>query len=239
MVSKKLQLLAVVGVLLCGWAAGAQAASVGGKFGIFGDIGFSTFTMSDVNAEMIKPVNDSAATFGASGKLNEINSGLTLGGGAQYGIVDNLLIGLELEYLMAGSKTDFSLMGSTNTVEISLPLLAIGGFIKGVLPLDEKLLLTGGVGVDSLSLSGKISSSGAGGSASSDIKGSGLGVRLLVGGQYFLMENFSLGLDLGYRIAKIPEIKDEHDNVAIKSNGEKATVDYSGLIARLGVGFFF
>lgn len=225
----------VLGLMCFGLTVSSGAASLGGKFGIFGNLGLSTFAMDDFNKD-IDDINTLMTSFGVSGKAEKIIGGLTAGGGLQYGVLDNLLIGAEVEGLMAGSKTDFTALGQKVTFELSMPATAVGAFIKGVLPAGNKFFFTGGIGVDYISLAGAIKVT-----HSDDVTftGSGMGFRILVGGQVLFTEMFGLGLDLGYRIAKITELKDKDGKIFKKSDNTNESADYSGLITRLGVNLYF
>jgi opacity protein-like surface antigen len=210
------------------WPA-AQAAPMKGKAAVFGNFGYAMYAMDDFNKIIVEP---------SSGTLDKITGGLTLGGGAQYGLFENILAGLEIQYLMAGEKKDLATHLGTATIDISAPLLEMGLFVKGALPANKMLWLTGGLGVNYLSSSGSIQTT-LGTTQEEKMNGSGVGYKIIVGGEAFVSEKISIGLDLGYRIAKIGEVKDADGNILLKPEGGNFTMDYSGGFGQLGVKVYF
>jgi hypothetical protein len=252
--------------VMCAQMAGSEGMnSIGGKFGLFGNLGFSTYAMGDVNSD-IKAMNDVLDARASTGYTVEkgvlLNGGMTLNGGLHYGITNNLLVGIEAGYLMAG-PVKYSYKGSITTTtaepipyppyvqtttltvndngayEYTLPATEIGLVFKGFAPVGENLLLGGGLGLDYISLSGKSKYTYNDTTTEDTFTGTTVGVKIMGSGELFLTSNVSLGLDLGYRMAKISEVKDKDGNVAKYSNGSNWTVDYSGLIAQGGIRLYF
>jgi opacity protein-like surface antigen len=223
-----------------GWSQ--NPADVEGKFGVFGNLGYEMFALGDVNQFILTPINDEMAAIHASGSLSSINGGGEGGGGLQYGVTSNLLVGAELDYVGASSKATFTLpTGESMTYDYSFPLLSLGVFAKGAWPLTDRLLLTGGLGLDYLSMSGTIKATDYRGVTTQlNASGSGVGFKLSAGGQYFFTGNFSVGLDLGYRFAPINTIKDSDNNTLQVGNPARdMKLDYSGFFTHVGLNLYF
>jgi len=198
-----------------------DAMRLGGKVGVFGNVGYALFGMQDVNDE-IDLIND-AITLTGGETADKIHGGLNAGGGVMIGVTDYLLVGAEANYLWANTKAKF---GSSDEYKLELPGLEVGVFAKLAMPLAEQMLISVGAGLEYYWVMGKSSATGL----DQDIKGSNLGGKVMVGGEYFLLPEFmSLGVDIGYRFAKITEVKDQEDQVIPKTLGtDNFTVDYSG-----------
>lgn len=255
----------------------ASANSIAGKVYLSGNLGYSMYTMEQFN-EQVDIQNETAPAFmtrlaSAQGSLdftsvmsesiNKINGGLTFGGGVMYGLMSNLLVGLEIDYLTAASKGKVegsgTIMGllpitATTTIEASAGALLIGPVIKYAMPICSAMLLTGGIGLDYASVAGSykmdVTSESMGITTilledEKKLTGSGIGFKFLVGGEMFVNPMISVGADLGYRILKITELKDEDDeNVTIMDEtgnliDENMELDYSGLIIKGGVKLYF
>jgi hypothetical protein len=72
-----------------------------------------------------------------------------------------------------------------------------------------------------------------------DFSGMGLVADLAVGGQYNFSEVVSLATSLGYRFAKINEMKDSAGDYLVKDDGKKLPFDFSGMLLTLGLNFKF
>ena len=67
------------------------------------------------------------------------------------------------------------------------------------------------------------------------------GARVLLGGDFFLGENFGLGLELGYRHLKTSDLAfDKDSNVKFPNNpgGDELNLDFSGVTAQLNMRLF-
>jgi opacity protein-like surface antigen len=251
--------------LLAGWLsvsiAGAEANRVGGKFGVFGTAGYSTYAMKDFN-QTIDDTKDSINNvkndpgFGYT-MPNNLDGGLTFDGGVQYAILDYLAVGVEIGALTA-SPIKYSVVFPvttvdytdplnpvlvttyvTNSTEFDLSTMEIGPIVRGYLPLGEKFLLNASLGVGYVSMTGKIKNEDNGTEAERAWSGHTVGVKMMAGGEYFLSDIASVGLDLGYRMAKIPEVYLQNFGVVKKDDGSNFTLDYSGLIVQVGLHFYF
>jgi hypothetical protein len=74
------------------------------------------------------------------------------------------------------------------------------------------------------------------GSINGNIEGSGGLFELFAGGDYWAAPQFALTGSAGYRYAKITENKIDGEIIYL-GNGEKETIDYSGIYVRAGFKF--
>lgn len=199
-------------------SAGAQFFNPGGKVAVYGDVGWAWYAMDTINDEL-DLVNDSGFL---SENFDKISGGLNAGGGVDVFLLDNMLLGVEAQYLGAGSKA--TLIGGGDD-KLDLPGMEAGLRARYVMPFSDMFLVSLGAG---LAYYFSWWHSDAAGTVN-DFSGSQLGWNVGLGVETFLIPNFmSVGVDAKYRWAKIDEIKDSDDNVLQKSNGEDADVDYTG-----------
>ncbi len=225
------------------------------KFGVFGNLGGSTYFMTSIN-ETIDLGNRNATT-----KTPNIYGGFNLDSGVQFGLTDRLLLGLDMAFLFAGTSrksTDRMLVGYTYygtpiysdvTTEstMDIPAFVIGPTFKYAMPMGQKMLMTFGGGLDFVSVNGtgKYTQSSSAGTITSDNKytGSGFGLRLLVGGEYFLTPMLALGADCGFRYAYVGQLNDKDGRkIQYTTDGgtlKDLTADYSGLFIKGGVRLYF
>jgi hypothetical protein len=74
------------------------------------------------------------------------------------------------------------------------------------------------------------------GSFKGNIDGSGGLFELFAGGDWWTAPQFALSGSAGYRLAKIKETKIDGE-VVYRSNGDKMSIDYSGVFVRAGIKF--
>jgi hypothetical protein len=227
----------------------ALAVSLAGRFGIFGDVGYGGFAMGDVNRE-IDVANQGINAAGYS-SVDHINGGLTVTGGLTYGVLESLQVGAEAGYLSAqtayssSSNSYGSPYGSPSpgpsgpapTYNLYVPALETGVLVRYLFPVADAFSLTGTLGLDEVFLSGYTKTD----SGTTNFTGHGFGGKLMVGGEGFLGDHFSLFGDLGYRMEKVNEVKDSDGRVLKQSGdpGNNLTVDYSGVILQGGLRFYF
>jgi opacity protein-like surface antigen len=196
--------------------------------------------------------------FSGSGP-SDINGGLTFGGGVQYGIMDNLAIGVEVGSLATSPvKWSYSYQALTGydttnpfnptpiysnasfSYETDFSAMEIGPVIRGYLPIGERLLLNGTLGLEYVALSGTTKyTSSLSPDQNTSFSGSTLGVKVTVGAEFFFSSLISVGVDLGYRMADITNVKDSDGNAWTKADGSSMSVDYSGLIMQGGIRLYF
>lgn len=218
--------------------------SLGGKFGIFGHLGYAGAAMGDVNRYLIDTTNKMMAAYQATGSLSPINGGVTINGGVQYGLNDNLLIGTELFYQSLESKTTFTnTRAPYETIDwtFDFPMFSAGAFLKVVEPLNNRFLLTGGVGIDYLFAFGMLLIKDSLGNRAYDtLTSSGVGFKFMGGAQFFFARKVSLGLDVGYRYAVLDRMVTS-DGVTMQVDYPRRNMclDYSGEFIRAGINVFF
>jgi hypothetical protein len=227
-------------------ALGLQAFDYAGKWGISGFGGFDTLAMGDVN--------NTLSNWGGS-----INDGWEAGVGVSYGLSSSVLIDLT-----GGEIFD---QASFNGGSISLPALSfkLGGeyvFLPNALK-DFDLSVAGGVEYDMLDGSTSIdptvitgvksagvsaSGWGGGGGTPSGTAPSGaqyvvttcvgqtVGGQLSLRGKYFVTTQCALGLEAGYRYSHIYDVNGTTNGV---TSHEAETVDYSGLLSKLTITYYF
>lgn len=213
------------------------------RVGIFGDLGYSNYLMGDEN-QYIDQLNANSSLEGGQ-TLNHIRDGLTGGVGMTFGMSDFCQLGFEYEGLSAETSGALSPVKSTSlsptNATITVPASEFGGFIKLLAPLEDRWLLSFGLGIYSLWVdNGTEKYTFADGTGSSyTYFGSGLATKLWVGGEYFFTRHLSLGVDAGYRFARIDEITDENGVTVLNSDYSKFTLDYSGPFTRAALQFYF
>lgn len=242
--------------------AGASGAAVsGGKTGGAGETsgttkdrkwrlgiegGYSTVNMSEVN-----DLYD--AVVGPLGSVTKIENGYDLAGELMYDWGKRFAFGPRVEYLMTNQgkvetlpltvKEDLSLMPVLIGGRYALKEMGEQTDVKDV-SFNDRWDLNIGAFVGWAWAWGKRSVGGT------DLKYSGnnLAGDALLGWNYRLSRDWTLGIDIGYRYAPIEEMKYTEDNAlagvreddtVTGQNDEKLKYDFSGMIANIGVGFKF
>jgi hypothetical protein len=177
--------------------------------------------------------------------LAHINRGFTGGLGMTFGLGEFCQIGFEYEGL--GAQTSGALSPASNpygdatNATISLPASEFGGFVKLIIPVENRWLFSFGAGLYNLWLDNDSEkySFADGSGASNTFYGSTLASKLWFGGEFFFTRHLSLGLDAGYRFARVTDITDENGVPFYNADGSRFTLDYSGPFGRAGVHFYF
>jgi hypothetical protein len=195
-----------------------------GIFSVSADAGYYTYGM--------KEVNDRLNTGGGS-----ISGGAGYGGAVKLGINDNLAVKVGIDYLFASTLSTRTYGGTTYNTEVSLPATMI--FIGGeyvFLPLavmDVKLI----AGYTLITIFNG-HEQGTAGTDMGSIAGQGSGAQVGLGLEFPLGRNFSLETDLGYNLARIYGATFAGAPSDPNSTNGSGTVDYSGLVAKVGVTFY-
>ncbi len=193
--------------------------------------GFSTHAMGDVN-DLITQLNNESNV-----GMDKVNKGYSINGALGVDITPKIAVGASYDRLLASSE--LKVLGVT--YKWDLPANHFRAFGQYTLVKNPKnaAFLEAGVGL--INASGKETLSGAG---SSDINeernGTAVTFDAALGGEYNAMTQMSIVGTIGYRYAKIGEVKDQADRVLYLPDGTtKATLDYSGLAIRAGLKFWF
>lgn len=244
-----------IGVILMSMIAVGYAQKI--NLGVWG--GYATVSMNDVNEELDKFASSFPQQV-LTPEVTKLGSGLIFGVDVGYEVSGGILVGPRIGYLSCsqGSVSGEITQGGyfykfQTTIDASMiPIMIGGAYTKEV---AENLLLSGklyvGYGLANIKSGFKTETNAPGATTESfeiPYEGSGLVVDIGATGEYKIAENISLGLNLGYRIANISEIKASKDvpeagvkkgDVIKDSEGNPVAVDYSGLTVGLGINFKF
>lgn len=209
-------------------AALASADTMRPWVGVHGSL--STFGMSDVNDD-IGSVNSSLAGTGLA--MDEIHGGFGLGGSFGVEFRGPFSAGVGYERLFASTDVgDFS-----GSLKYDLPANAYRAFAQYSFVEGPTATWSLGAGLGAVSEAGKVTLTVTGvGSDSAHLKGSGPMFELYAGGDAWANPQLALSGAVGFRYAKIGEITVD-GNTLYTANGDKYTVDYTGLFARFGLKF--
>lgn len=167
---------------------------------------------------------------------NDLNSGEQIGLDVRYRIADNWVAGIEGNYLFADQTSTFT-GGSTLTENLNAMEYLING--SYVFPdVATGLDLRVGIAAGFAALSGANFGGSAEANTTASLSGSGFDGKIFVGADYYFMPALSLGLDLGYRYAKLSAITvtDSGNSFTLTNkDGSDSSVDYSGLNAQLAL----
>lgn len=216
------------------------------RVGVFGTLGYSGYAMGDENQYIDQQLN-SVSTLAGGKTIDHINGGLTGGLGMTFGLSEFWQIGFEYEGLGAGTSGTLAPPSNANpplpaSATISLPASEFGGFLKIIMPVENRWLFSFGVGLYNLWIDDTDTEKYTftdGSSGSNTFYGSNLASKFWVGGEYFFTHHLSLGVDAGYRFARINYITDQNGVHLLNNDGSNFTLDYSGPFTRAGLHFYF
>jgi len=189
-------------------------------------VGYHTYGMSDAN-DAIAELND--LIFPAS--MDKIHSGFGFGGMVG---VDMPAVSLALSYERLTGSQDVS--DDTGSITFNVPAnLYMAQAVFRPSSLGTGMGLGIGVAGGLISSSANIETSAVGlGSDTQHLDGKGGAFAAFASADFALAPTVSLEPSIGYRYAKIGEVKSDGD-IQYNSDGSKFTLDYSGLMARLMV----
>lgn len=224
---RTLVLFALAFTLTLGLAATTFAQS-GVDFWMGAAVGYNGYKMSDVNDE-INAIADIAAL-----SADEINAGFGAQGELGVRINSRWLLGMGIKRLSGSSM----LSDMYSSLEYSFPANAYYGLAGVSLPASDVINYGAIASIGSINSAGKITIGELGyGSLSADVEGNG---TFFEGKAFFSLEidrHFNLVPALGYRVAKINEIKIGGGKV-VKEDGSDYSLDYSGYTVQIGVMVF-
>lgn len=224
---RALFLLSLVFVLALVFASTTFAQS-GVDFWLGAAVGYNGYKMTDVNDE-INAIADIAVL-----DADEINGGFGAQGELGVRINSRWILGVGIKRL-SGSST---LSDAYASLEYSFPANAYYGLVGISFPATPKFNYGAIASIGSINSAGKITIGELGyGSISADVEGNG---TYFEGKAFFSLEierHFSLVPALGYRIAKINEIKIGGGKV-VNEDGSNYTLDYSGYTVQIGIVVF-
>jgi len=231
---------------------------VGGKFGIYGQAGYALYAMGDFNNMMNASQDEITADSQLSGfsgtTTGTLRGGLTYGGAVQYAFSNYLAIGVQGGILTAPpakiSRTitetyydpyrGFVTETDTASGDLSFSAYEIGPVIRGYLPAGRRWLFNASLGLEyiSASMAFRLRETYEGVDTTINYSGQTLGGTLTLGGEFFFAPWISLGIDFGYRLADVKELKTGSlpPNVIQTRN---CSLDYSGPLAQGGLHLYF
>lgn len=209
-------------------------ALASGQWGISGFAGYHTYSMSDLNDEVVAPINVLLSGTGFS--MDEITSGIGFGGGLRYRSPGNLVVGVDYERL--DGSTELSVPGGS--FEITTPADAISATLVYFFPSESKARfgLGGGLGYYSSSGEVRVYDSTTLQEETESLEGSGFGVHGVGAMDLTFSPAVHLEANVGYRYAKTTDLVIAGIQ-AQTANGDDATLDWSGLLTRVGITFYF
>jgi len=208
---RSLLLTAVVVVLALPSAAGAQSLPW-----VAADVGFHTYDMSDVNDLF------------AGSPIDKITKGFGFGAGVG---VDLPKVTLAATYERLTGSTDYS--DPTGSIKFDMPANLFMAQAIYRFPTTGTFGLGIGGGIGYISTGAKISLTITGvGSDSQTLEGSSAAYAAFLAGDWKVGTKVSLMPMLGYRYAKIGEVKADGE-VVHNDDGSKFEIDYTGLKANL------
>jgi len=222
-----MRVIVIVAVVACLVAPGVAR---GGSFKPWAAASgsWATYSMGDVN-DQIGNINQNLSGTGLS--MDEIKNGFGFGIALGGDFDSPLSVGVGYDRLFASSDVG----DASGSVKFDFPSNAYRAFAEYRFPSGGQFLPHVGVAAGMVTASGKIDATGLG---SSDVTGSGPLAELYVGGDFKAASTLSVIGALGYRYAKIDEFK-AFGETATNNDGSKSAMDYSGLVARLGLKFKF
>jgi hypothetical protein len=190
--------------------------------------GAGTYGMSDLNAE-IDAFN--TANAGTGWSFDHIDNGHLFGGSIGFETLRQWNLGLGWDRLDAKTRAG----DDTGAMEYRFSANAWRVFGEYALrPIGQSTIFLGGA-VGIIQESGKFIVSQTGmAPAEYKLTGSDPLYEGYVGGSWWATPRVALTTTVGYRYAKVKEIKLE-DNVFIMSNGEPMSLDFSGPSVRVGI----
>lgn len=199
------------------------AAAQGARPWLAAGVGFHTYAMGDVNDD-ISSINAVITPL----SMDEINSGIGFGGAVGVSLP---AFTLAVSYERLTGSSDVS--DGTGRIEYRVPANLF--MAEGVFQVPTSAAFGFGVGAAvgrvSSAAEVEIAVTGLGGDTAA-LEGSGPAVAGFVTGSWPLGPRVAVVPMLGYRYAKIGEVKVDGD-VVYKEDGSKYELDYSGLMAKL------
>ncbi len=194
--------------------------------------GYNKFSLTDLNAEM-----DSLNAAAGDGTFPQTTSGYSWGAELGWDFAGPFTIGLGYE--KAAARTEAS--GAAGSLDYDLPVTLVRGFCQIRKPTEGPLRWGVGLGLGKISLEGDMKRDVTG---SDPLDGPAAGSGLLVEGflvvDYGLARAVAVGLETGYRRAKISEVKVDGETLTVgPTSYDKYGLHFNGIFARLGVKYAF
>lgn len=189
---------------------------------------WGTYSMSDVNAE-VRAINAGLAGSGLA--MDEISNGFGFGVQAGLEIAGRVSVGFGYERLTAATEVG----DASGSLRYKLPANARRSSLEYRFPTERAFAASLGLGVGQVKEAGSIELAVAGvDTVTSELDGSGPLLEAIVKGECWAeARKVALVVSAGYRYAKVRELKVD-GVILVNADGTKYTVDYSGMVVRLG-----
>lgn len=235
--SSRKSLILVAAVLLLVPAA-TFASSM--RVGIAGFGGYQTYSMGDVNDD-IAATNTAITAAGGAGSLDDISHGMGFGGGIHAWTNNNWLISAEFMRLTAKSDASISDASSgapVGTAQVKLPANAFTIGAGYFFPSTSKARFGLGAGVGYYKASGSVEFADPSITTTADASGHAVGFHGLGMVDYSASQAVHVEAGVGYRYAKTTNLE-VGGAESLNADGSKEKVDWSGLMSRVGLTFYF
>ena len=209
-------------------------ALASGQWGVSGFAGYHSYSMSDLNDELIVPIN--LALTGTGYSMDKLTSGIGFGGGIRYRTPGNLAIGLDYERLDGSSE----LKVPGGSFKIATPADVVTATVVYYFPSASKVRfgLGGGFGFYTSAGKATLYDSTTLQEETEKLEGKGIGVHGVGALDLTLSPVAHVEANVGYRYAKTRDLVAAGEKL-ITANGDDATLDWSGLLTRVGLTFYF
>jgi hypothetical protein len=187
--------------------------------------GFNTHTMGDVN-NFIDIANL------AGGTIDNVNKGFSFHGAFGVDVAPKFAVGVSYDRMMANGKGNLSDM----VIEFDMPANLIRGFGQYQLVKAPNGAIFAEVGLGMVSTAGKVKATGF---TDSEYSGSAVTFDGNLGGELAAGPQVSFVGTIGYRAAKIEDVKDQAGDPFPTISGANGAFDYSGLAIRAGLKLAF
>ena len=224
-----------VSVLVAAWLLAPSPVRAEGEFGVAFLSGYQTYAQGDLNDELVAPINVLLA--GSGYKMDDVSSGIGFGGGLRYrSTTSPVTVAVDYERLNGNSK--LSVPGGE--FEIKAPANAFTATVYYFFPSASRARFGFGAGGGLYSSAGNVRAydSGTMTEDSEDLKGSGVGFHGVGAADVTLSTITHLDVSVGYRYAKTTDVTVAGQKV-VNSDGSDTKLDWSGLMTRVGLSFYF
>jgi hypothetical protein len=222
----------VLAVIAVSFLAPASSRAAGFRpwAGVSGS--WATYSMKDVNND----IADINATIAGTGlQMDEIHNGFAMGAMLGGDFDNQITVGIGYDHLFASSEVG----DATGSLKYDYPANAIRALGEYRFPSTSQFQPHAGMALGLVAAAGSVKLSQAGvGAVSGDVSGTGPLAEFYGGGDYRVAPTLFVNGSLGYRYAKIGEIKIQ-DQTVLNPDGSKYALDYSGLLIRLGLKLAF
>lgn len=210
-----------------------------GRIVAFGNYASNYFAMSGVN-KYLDDWDEYLNYYGVRSSLG-LAALPAFSGGLGYWIRDDIFAGVEGEVLSCETSAGSSQLG----VDVRLRALELGVWAQ-VATHAAPHVFTAGLGCYAVSLIDAweyLHLNGVGyNDAYRSFRGSGVGFKVMAGYQVELSPEFGLGVDLGYRLAKVENVTFSaagYQDEAFMYRNERIAFDFGGFYARAGLRLYF